>query len=322
MASNKVRKNIQGNRKSFPIKNVNFLKYYLVAVGGGNGVINVYDQHLNLKTSFQAHINSPINRIKQIPNGYVASTSNDKTVKIWNPLTNWTLIQTFTGHTSAVQGLEYICDEKIASGDLLYIIIWTISTGNTSMKINVSSYTQSLQLLSNGVHLAAGLQNGLINIYNLNDGSLISTLIGHTTSVFNLVLERDRDLLISSSGDTSTLIWNLKSNTLIFNLTGHTAGVRGLKLVSFDTFITGSGDGTLKLWNLTVGTLIKTLLGHSLAIEWSVDMLSDKQTIVSGSLDKTIKLWNLQTEKCLNTTSTGLAIWSLFVLNTTLTSSS
>jgi WD40 repeat protein len=190
------------------------------------------------------------------------------------------------------------------------------------MKINVSSYTHSLQLLSDGIHLAAGLQNGLINIYNLNDGSLISKLIGHTTSVFNLVLERNRDLLISSSGDKSVLIWNLTSNTFIFNLTGHTSGIRGLKLISFDTLATGSGDGTLKVWNLTMGTLIKTLPGHTSAIEWSVDMLSDKQTIVSGSQDKTIKLWNLQTGKYFNTTSTGLAIWSLFVLNTTLTLSS
>ena len=57
-------------------------------------------------------------RLKQLPNGLVASASDDQTVKIWSPTTDWSLIRTYTKHTSYVYGLEYISstDNTIASG--------------------------------------------------------------------------------------------------------------------------------------------------------------------------------------------------------------
>ena len=67
--------------------------FFQVAIGSDNGQIKVYNDdtfNLNIR-SFQAHTNA-ILRIKQSPfnSKYVATSSYDGTVKIWNANTNWT----------------------------------------------------------------------------------------------------------------------------------------------------------------------------------------------------------------------------------------
>ena len=252
-----------------------------------------------------------INQIKRLPNGYVATASSDNTSKIWDPSvsTSWILIRTYTGHFGPVFSLESINIDTIAtgSGDRA-IKIWSISSGFELLTINTTSSVYSLKLLSNGFYLAAGFFNGLINIYDIRNGSLRNTLIGHINQINDLVLTGSGDMLASSSNDNTTRVWNLTTNTLKFNLTGHTNFVRGLKELS-----------TIKLWSILNGTLIKTLINHTSVVYWSLDLLSDGQTLVSGSLDQTIKIWNWKTGHCLNTIATGLAIRSLAVFNGSIT---
>ena len=265
--------------------------------------------------SFQAH-SDRIMRIKQLPNGYVATCSWDKTAKIWNVTTtnSWDLIQTYT-HTSYVYAIEYISTDTMASaGYDRTIEIWSISTGQTLMTIYTGDLVISLKLLSNGFYLAAGIYNQ-INIYNINNnGSLVSTLTRHTSGVEDLALINS-NLLASSSDDYTVRIWDLTTNTTRFNLTGHTNAVRGLKLVSSDTLASGSDDYTVNLWNTTSGTLIRTLTNHTDAINFGVDMLISNQILVSGSFDQTIKTWNISTGEVLNTIDTGTLIIYLAVLN-------
>ena len=164
--------------------------FYLsqVVIGDGSGQLKVYnDDTFNLNVnSFQAH-NSYIHRIKQSPfnNQYVATCSGDETIKIWNPNTNWTLIRTYTGLSSYVYGLEWINQDKIASSGFYRTIeIWSISTGSIQITIYVGDYINSLKMMSNGFYLACGTSEGLIYIYNINTGSLISTLRGHASYVY------------------------------------------------------------------------------------------------------------------------------------------
>jgi WD40 repeat protein len=271
---------------------------------------------LTLINSFKAH-SGFVNRIKPSPfNSFIATLSFDNTSKIWNPSlnSNWTLIQTYTEHTSWIYGLEYINEDTMATGGGdQKLKIWSITTGLTIRTISPGTNVWSLQLLSNGVHLAAGLQNGHINIYNVNNGSLLSTLIGHESWIADLTLISN-NLLASSGYDNITRIWDLTTNTLKFNLIGHTQTVRSLKLVSCEVLASGSFDSTIKFWNITSEALIRTLTNHTLQIGWSIDML-DSETFVSGSMDQNIKLWNWKTGECLRTIKANLNILSLAVLN-------
>jgi len=272
---------------------------------------------LSLVNSFQAH-SSHIIRIKQSPfnTNYVATCSSDGAVKIWNVSSslNWTLITTYSEHSSSVYGLEWLDKDTLASGSS-DIKLWSPTTGQTKRIIKTNQQVYSLKLLNSNIHLAAGVGfPGDINIYNINDGNLVSYLNGHTDYVRDLV-QLSADLLASSSRDKTVRISNLTTNTCKFILTGHTESVFGLKQITPSIMASGSYDTTIKLWDITSGQLIRTLTGHTSEIFWSVDLLNS-QTLVSGSGDGTIKLWNWSTGECFSTIqTTGSRIQSLTVIN-------
>ncbi len=166
--------------------------------------------------------------------------------------------------------------------------------------------------------MASGLEGGLVNIYDINTGSLIASLDGHSNHVFELELISD-DVLASGSDDDTVRIWDLKNYTIKFILDSNGDKVYGLKLVSSNQLASVSKDTKITIWNTALGTY-NTLSGHTSEIRYSIDMFNDGKTLVSGSYDLTIKLWNVNTGSCSNTISTGLKINSLAVLNSTLKS--
>jgi WD40 repeat protein len=284
----------------------------------------VYNESLSLLKSFQGH-NGYINSIKQSPfnKDYVGTASADCTAKVWNAASslNWILVFNFTGHSNnTVNDLEFINEDTIATGANDFTIkIWSINTGIINRTIGTVGWVFSLQLMSNGFYLAAGLSSGKINIYNINDGNSIVTLVGHPGVVMNLELITT-DLLASSgtTGDNTVRIWDLATNTLKYNLTGHNESVRGLKLVSSDILASGSIDRTIKLWNIRDGSLIRTLTGHTGSISWSVDLIKS-QILVSGGWESAMKLWNICTGELLSSVNTAMPIRALAVLNANLT---
>jgi WD40 repeat protein len=238
-------------------------------------------------------------------------------VKIWyvSSSLSWTLITTYSQHSWAVFGLEWLDNDTLASAGYIdqTIQIWSPTTGQTKRTIQTNQWVFSLKLLNTNIHLAAGL-NQVINIYNINDGNLVSSLQGHTNVVTDLV-QISADLLASSSGDKTVRIWNLTTNTCKFILTGHTSIVYGLKQITPNILASGSDDTTIKLWDTTTGELKRTLTGHTHLIRWSVDLLNS-QTLVSGSNDQTIKLWNWSTGECFSTIqTTGYSFNAMAVIN-------
>ena len=294
-----------------------------VAIGDASesGFIKVYSKETSSIT-FQAHA-SYITRIRQSPfnESLVGTVSNDNTSKIWDISSNslcWVLLRTFTGHTAAVSGLEFINSDTIATGSFdQKIQIWSSSTGSTIRTISSGATIYALQMLkiNDGLYLAASLQNSFIRIYNYSSGTLFKTLVGHGSNVFDLALLGDGSLLASSGNDLKVRIWNLTSFSSVFNLTGHVNNVYGLKKISSEILASGSLDKTIKLWNITDGSLIMTLSNHTNQILFSLDMLNDD--LISGSYDQTMKFWNYKTGLLKDTISAGFPIRSLAVLSLT-----
>ena len=63
-------------------------------------------------------------------NGLLASSSDDKSIKIWDPVST-KLIKTLTNHTDVVNGLTVLENGYLASGSGdTNVKIWDTNTGN------------------------------------------------------------------------------------------------------------------------------------------------------------------------------------------------
>ena len=170
----------------FPIKNFPLIilnNGYLV--GGRFGKILIYNlSEEKIIKEIKAH-NDWIETLLELPQlGYLASGSNDKTIKIWDLNHNYKLIKTLEGHSASVWSLALLPDGNLVSGSKDQTTrIWDIKSWNQAnilylyAEIAVSDIIETernmfqlLMVLANG-KIVSGDCNGHIVIWNTNDFS-------------------------------------------------------------------------------------------------------------------------------------------------------
>jgi WD40 repeat protein len=122
-------------------------------------------------------------------------------------------------------------------------------------------------------------------------GAKITTLAGHTSSVYAVAYSPDGSRIVTGSVDKTAIIWNA-SGAKITTLSGHSDYVTSVAYSPDGSrIVTGSWDGTAIIWNASTGAKITTLSGHS---NWvtSVAYSPDGSHIVTGSWDGTAIIWN------------------------------
>jgi WD40 repeat protein len=253
-------------------------------------------------------------------NGYVASSSKDKTVNIWDPNT-WNSICVYKGHTQTVNGLDQIDKDTLVSGSYDQTIrIWKISTCQTIKIISTSANVFTVRVLSNRFQkqqIACGLSDtgktSRINIYE--QGDLIKTLISHTASVTSIEILSEQ-LIASGSWDYSVVVWDLNTYSVKFKLLGHRNGVNCVKKLSFNLMASGEDKGMIIIWDWLTGDLVYSLKGHTMTLWLSSLYLFDEKTLISGSQDKSIKVWDISSGQLLQTINTDLKIYAIDLFKT------
>jgi WD40 repeat protein len=129
--------------------------------------------------------------------------------------------------------------------------------------------------------MATGSLDRSIKLYQLTDGSLVQTLIGHQKGVW-CVKFLTKFLLCSGSYDCSLKIWNIKSGVCNRTLFSHTGPIWGL-CKQDGIMVSASQDKTAKVWDISGCNLIFTLSSHKEAV-FCCDI--NQKTIATGSADK------------------------------------
>jgi len=291
-------------------------------IGCSSGQLSVLNQTFGATKTLSAHT-STIFRIKTNSNGYVATASADNTVKVWDSNNNWSLVQTFSAHTSPVRSLQFIDGSTIISGDSFgKLYRWTIATGATLAQNDMSGRGGifSMKIFSNISQLVIGA-GAYIYLYNVdanNFPNVVSYPVmpgGHTDLVEDLELAQNDTIIISSSVDMTIKIWIIGTYgaNLLFTLTGHSSPVYGLKMVSSSIVMSGSDDHKVLLWDINTGSQLQTLASHTSSIYWSVDLLGSN-TLITGSMDSTLKVWQLSTGSLIQTIQASCQIEALAVI--------
>lgn len=184
--------------------------------------------------------------------------------------------------------------------------------------------------------------DSVICIWDNSNGALLSSLLGHTDRIWNIIKFGD-EKLISASSDQKIISWNLKTYTRerIFN--GHLNYVCALMEMPNQILLSGSHDKTMRLWNVEDGSctrtikpegqgrimivimynsnelitgsenninlidfnngkITKSLKGHTHLIR-DLLLLDDFNTLLSASDDKTLRMWKIDSGQLLKTYS-------------------
>ncbi|TAF39322.1 MAG: CHAT domain-containing protein, partial [Oscillatoriales cyanobacterium] len=258
----------------------------------------------------------------------IASSSLDKTIKLWNLCTG-ELLHTFTGHSSAVIAVAFSPDGKTlasASNHELFdgsIKLWDVanktfkqSLGNALVALRTSclAFSPDEQTLANG-HIGTTIIGATIDIWNLKKSKIEKTLWGHVWEVNSLAFSQDGRILVSGGLDGAVKIWNCYKEELLHTLNrpvdffgalaswfDSSVGIICCVAISPDgKTVAASGlQQPIQLWNTENGRLLRTFTEHSDSV-YTLAFSPDGETLASGGGDNRIRIWNFHTGELLET---------------------
>ena len=128
-----------------------------------------------------------------------------------------------------------------------------------------------------------------------------TTIKGHLNDVNSALYNHDGTLIVSSSSDSTIVIWNAVTAKEIFRFKGHKGEVRYAAFSNDNSLIaSASNDRTIRIWDVRSAQVVRILEGHD---DWtnSANFSPDRKYVVSSSHDKTARVWNVEKGECVDT---------------------
>ena len=267
----------------------------LFASASGDGTVKIWSSDIsltnNLIETFQGHRNLVSGVSFSQDSDTIVTASHDKTVRLWS--TKSTLITSLDGHPNEALDVSFSPNGKtLASvGQDNQVKLW--DRQGTLIKSWDGQKTGWGVTFSPDGEIIASFSDKEAILWNL-DGSLRTTLSGHSDRIWSVSFSPDGKTIASASQDKTVRLWQ-RDGTPIKVLEDNSQEENSylLSSVSFspdeEMIATASGD-IIKLWNKD-GILLTTLTGHSNEVT-RVNFSPNSEVIATASLDKTVNLWN------------------------------
>ncbi|GET38105.1 AAA-like domain-containing protein [Microseira wollei] len=217
----------------------------------------------------------------------IATSSNDRTVKLWKR--DGTLLKSLT-HNATVYRVKFSPDGSlIASANLDGTVkLWRRDGRLVKSWQAHRAAVWDVAFSPQGNRIVSASDDNTLKVWQLN-GTLVATLKGHQTTVWGVAFSFQGNLIASAGFDDTIRLWQ-PDGILVRTIKANSLLVRGVAFSPQGNLLASSNDdGTVKLWKLD-GTLVNTLQGHKGQVERVVFSPNGKQ-IASVGADQTVKLW-------------------------------
>lgn len=231
---------------------------------------------------------------------WLASGSNDSTIKIWDAAGRE--LRELSGHNGSIKSLACSADGRfLASGSNdRTIILWNVESGRKILTFaGHSNSVESVALSADGKLLASGGSDRSIKIWDAATGKELNEFAEHADWITALAFSPDGRFLASGSSDNTVKIWDVAGKRRLQNFKGHAERVKTLAFSpGGNQLASGSFDTTVRLWNNPTGkkpaAFVRkkqiTLAGHTgkiLALSYV-----GENKLQSASADRIIKVWD------------------------------
>ncbi|EKM58885.1 uncharacterized protein PHACADRAFT_52253, partial [Phanerochaete carnosa HHB-10118-sp] len=196
-----------------------------------------------------------VNAVVYAPHGELIATGSrdDNPVKIWDASTG-------ACHTSPINSLSFSPNGRnLVSGSVdTSAIIWDVRSGRVLQRLEAhSNSVVEVAYAPNGVLVAtASDHDASVKIWDASTGTCLQSLNGSSLS-----FSPNSQTLLSGSGNTSTIIWDVRDGHILLRLEGHTEPVttvayapRGLLIVT-----ASKCDRSMKIWDALTGACMQSV---------------------------------------------------------------
>jgi WD40 repeat protein len=298
-------KNIEGEIWSLILSHK---KNYLAATFS-NGYISIFkieliDNKFNITciSYFKAHQKLITSISWSYNDQFILSSSNDGTVKIFNPLTSECIKSINNIHQNGNNSVNFLfnSNDTIISGGIdKKIYITDINQKNKKLELGNNFNRIRQIILSDFLHsiiiVPASLND--IVVYNINSNSILFKLEITEQIIYVNISKSDRGkfLLVNQSTINSNIaLYDLCQKKIVNRYYGHTQKIYTIDCCfggeKDEYIISGSEDALIYIWNRYYeSSPLFVIKGHTGTVN-SCQMFN-KNIIISGSDDLTIRIW-------------------------------
>jgi len=161
---------------------------------------------------------------------YIASASDDKTVRIWS--LDETTVKILRGHTNFVFCVNYNPRSNllVSGGFDETVRVWDVARGK-SLKV-LPAHSDPVTAVSfshDGTLIVSCAMDGLIRIWDADSGQCLKTLVDDDNPVCSHVLfSPNSKYVLASTQDSTIRLWNYQTSRCVKTYTGHTNGTYSL----------------------------------------------------------------------------------------------
>jgi U4/U6 small nuclear ribonucleoprotein PRP4 len=130
----------------------------------------------------------------------------------------------------------------------------------------------------------------IVHVWDIRTGKSIHHCLGHAKRVLNAVFHINGYHLVTAGDDGTLKVWDLRRRQTLATIPAHSKSVTGLRMDATGEFCASSSlDGTVKLWSCRDWKTVHQLRGHEGPVS-GVDYGSHRSLVTCG-FDKTVKMW-------------------------------
>lgn len=226
--------------------------------------------------------------------------------------------RTLRGHLGKIYALQAApdaanCSSVISASQDGRLLVWDGCTGDKTHAIPLKSSWVMSCALSVGLELAAsgGLDN-VCTVHKIAEADKLTTsagsggftptsieLEGHSGFVSGIRFFEGTSGILTASGDTTCVLWDMTTRQPRQTFRGHNADVMGIDLQpsnSSNCFVSVSSDTTARYWDIRTGRTTRIFVGHDSDIN-AVNFFPDGNAFVTASDDGTCRLFDLRADR-------------------------
>lgn len=221
--------------------------------------------------------------------------------------------RTLRGHLAKVYSMHWAPSKEnstllVSASQDGKLLVWDALTTNKKNVIPLrSAWVMTCAFSPSGRLVASGGLDNICSIYNISgkDTTINAAreLNAHTGFLSCCRFIDDKQI-ITSSGDTTCILWDVEAGKKNVEFSGHTGDVMSVAInpVSPTTFVSGACDAVAKVWDIRTGKCVQSFKGHESDIN-TVTFFPNGNGFSTGSDDSKCILFDIRGDRDLCTYS-------------------
>ena len=170
--------------------------------------------------------------------------------------------------------------------------IWDLPSGRQVLSLDNKEEVSEVAFSGNGKYALSATRNGMLNLWNMPDGSPYKSLAGHTQKVTEAEFTKNSKSVLSASADSTVRLWNVSTGLVEKIYVGHLDVVNDISISPDNNyFVSASDDGNVLMWEMATEELVGVFDKHNGAVN-AVAFAPRGNYVISGGEDGTVKKWD------------------------------